>query len=103
MNKPLMSTSLPDDARPARVGHVAETSIAEEVVLFDVTSYQAFTLNPPAVAVWTRCDGTRTVAEIVAELKDVFHTEPDELERDVVAVVERFHSQNLIAFGEEAV
>lgn len=38
-----------------------------EVLIYDPRSRRAFCLNPTAALVWERCDGTRTVAEIVAE------------------------------------
>ena len=43
--------------------------IADEVVLYERTTWRAHCLNPSAAAVWRLCDGHRSVAEIARTLE----------------------------------
>ena len=43
----------------------------DEVLVYDLEENKAFCLNPTAAEIWKSCDGTSTVAEIAAGLKDV--------------------------------
>lgn len=45
-------------------------------------------LNFVGAEIWCRCDGTRTVTELAAELEEVFQVEPGRLQRDVDAFVQ---------------
>lgn len=87
--------------RPLRLDHVAETALGDEVVLYDADRCQAFTLNPAATAVWARCDGIRSVADLVAELHEASGAPADQIERDVVALLERLRDQRLITVEAE--
>ena len=83
--------------RPARAHGVSETSVGDDVVLFDAQTLQSFALNPTAAAVWARCDGVRTVEAIVADLADSYAAPPAQIERDVVAVLERLREQGVLS------
>jgi pyrroloquinoline quinone biosynthesis protein D len=46
---------------------------------------RALRLNGPSSEIVLRCDGTHTVAQIVAELQNLYSTaEPQKVERDIV-------------------
>jgi hypothetical protein len=46
--------------------HVEE--VGDDLVVYDHRTQAAHALNPVAAAVWEQCDGTRSPAEIAAEL-----------------------------------
>ena len=48
----------------ARTDRLVVKNVADEVLIYDLERHRAYGLNPTAAAVWRRCDGTRTAAEI---------------------------------------
>ncbi len=64
--------------------------IEDEIILVPLTSGvgdledELYTLNEAGRAIWERCDGTKTLAEISAELAGEFEGPPEEIERDVI-------------------
>jgi len=48
---------------------------------------ELFTLNETGRAIWSKLDGHRTLADVVAEMAAEFAAEDDEIERDVVGLV----------------
>ena len=48
----------------ARTERLVVKSVADEVLIYDLERHRAYSLNQTAAAVWRRCDGTRTAAEI---------------------------------------
>jgi hypothetical protein len=69
-----------DDAaefRPrARSGIRAADLSDGELGLYDPATNEMLLLNASATAVWACCDGSATVAEIVAEIVEVFGVDP---------------------------
>ena len=59
----------------------------ERVILLDETAYE----------IVKRCDGTATVAEIVADLACAFEAEPGEVEADVVQLVDDLLAKRVLA------
>jgi hypothetical protein len=53
---------------PRRRDDLEIAEVGDEVVLLDCERLHYRTLNPSAAAVWRRCDGTRSIAEIASEL-----------------------------------
>lgn len=53
-------------------------------------------LNESAAAIAKRCDGTRSIAEIAAELATSASTTPDVVEPDVLAFVEGLAQKGLL-------
>jgi hypothetical protein len=54
---------------PARTNGLVVKTVADEVLVYDLQTHRAHSLNRVAAAVWRRCDGTRDVAAIAAELR----------------------------------
>ena len=54
---------------PARTNGLVVKTVADEVLVYDLQTHRAHSLNRVAAAVWRRCDGTRDVAAIAAELQ----------------------------------
>jgi peroxiredoxin len=76
-----------------------DVSIAEhdgETVLVDAATGAVHLLNPTAAIVWQCLDGSGSVAEIVADIADVFERQADEVEGAVLEVVRRFGMQGLL-------
>ena len=74
-----------DAWRPCRVGTVHERNGNELIIRLG--SRGGVRLNPTAALIWERCDGTRTEANIVVELFEMFDAPEDTLRRDVRAVL----------------
>ena len=62
----------------------------DAAILFDADSGEASILNPPAAAVFGLLDGTRTIAELVAVLREEFDGMGPEAEEQVLAAVRAF-------------
>lgn len=59
----------PTDHPTARTSGLVTKEAAGEVLVYDLDRHRAHRLNPPAAAVWRRCDGARTVTEITAAVR----------------------------------
>ena len=55
-----------------------------------------FGLNTSALEVLRRCDGSRTLTELLAELAALFGTEPAKLAPDVTGLLVRLRDQRLL-------
>lgn len=93
---------MPEILRPRQRDHVVRTVVADDLVLFDADTNRAFTLNPQAAAVWALCDGTRTADDLAIALAERFEGPPDEIARDVAALVDRLRQQGLLDIDEVA-
>lgn len=67
-----------------------------ETVLIDRSSGGVHLLNPTAAIVWQCLDGTGTIADIVADIADVFGQDSGEVTGSVLEVVRRFGRQGLL-------
>lgn len=76
--------------------HISWRDVEGELVLFDTTTECYFALNGVASGVWREIARGRTVDAIVAELLQRYHSEGDELSRDVEAFVEGAIGRGLI-------
>ena len=57
-------------------------------VLFNPDTADAVGTNPVGVAVWKRMDGKRSLAEIVAEIKDSFEDAPEAIFKEIDVFVD---------------
>ncbi len=67
----------------ARRDGLVVREVAGEVLVYDLERHEAHCLNASAAAVWRSCDGSKTVAQITAELRRELDPSIDE---DVVWV-----------------
>lgn len=58
-----------------------------EMILYLEDADTVVTLNETGSALWTMCDGTRTLAEVVEALAQAYGVERGEIEADVVRLV----------------
>ena len=61
---------------------------------------RALRLNGPSLEIVSRCDGTHTVAQLVAELQKLYgKAEPSKVESDILGYLERLHIQRALNFS----
>ena len=58
-----------------------------------------FSLNEVGAHVWSLCDGSRTLAQVVEGVCAEFDATPDEVTPDVLALVEDLSSEKLLVEG----
>ena len=89
--------AIPSEARPrlARKASLRYDRFAGNDIL--LYPERGLSLNPVGAAVVRLCDGGHTVAEIIAALVASFPGAPaDEVERDVIAFLERLRERALL-------
>jgi hypothetical protein len=63
------------------------------------TPKRALPLLGPSLQIVERCDGTHTVAEIVAELQKFYSkAQPEKVEQDVLDYLEMLHRTGAVVF-----
>ena len=55
-------------------------------------------LNETGLLVWQTIDGTKTMADIIAEVKKHFSDAPPTIEQDLLAILETLRDAGLIGF-----
>jgi pyrroloquinoline quinone biosynthesis protein D len=60
---------------------------------------RALRLNGPSLEIVERCDGKRTVRQIISELQQIYSkAEPKKVEADILDYLARLHDQRAIDF-----
>jgi pyrroloquinoline quinone biosynthesis protein D len=63
---------------------------------------RALRLNGPSLEIIERCDGKRTVQEIISELQRLYSkAEPKKVESDILGYLARLHDQNALDFTSD--
>jgi pyrroloquinoline quinone biosynthesis protein D len=63
---------------------------------------RALRLNGPSLEIIERCDGTRTVQEIISELQRIYSkAEPQKIAEDILGYLGRLHDQRALDFTTE--
>ena len=83
--------------RPEMRGDLMIRHVDDEIVAYDPMTDRTSLLNLTAGAILDACDGTRTVAEIAAEVARLFSVKPEEILDQVQESVERFANEGLFA------
>jgi PqqD family protein of HPr-rel-A system len=65
-------------------------------VVVDPASGEAHALTPVATAIFERCDGSMTMAEIVGEVVEIFDCTPAQAESDVITFLDDLAARGLI-------
>lgn len=80
---------LNEKSQPSRVLHMPE---------------KALRLNGPSLEIIERCDGKRTVREIISELQQLYaKAEPQKVESDILDYLGRLHDQRALDFTSDRV
>lgn len=78
---------LNEKSQPSRVLHMPE---------------KALRLNGPSLEIIERCDGKRTVREIISELQKIYSkAEPQKVEADILHYLARLHDQRALDFTSD--
>jgi pyrroloquinoline quinone biosynthesis protein D len=78
---------LNEKSQPSRVLHMPE---------------RALRLNGPSLEIIERCDGKRTVQEIISELQKLYSkAEPQKIEEDILGYLSRLHDQRALDFASD--
>ena len=65
---------------------------------------RALRLNGPSLEIVERCDGKRTVREIISELQTLYSkAEPQKVEDDILGYLARLHDQRALDFTTDQV
>ncbi len=60
---------------------------------------RALRLNGPSLEIVERCDGTRTVAEIIGDLQKLYSkADPQKVQTDILEYLARLHDQRALDF-----
>lgn len=88
--------------KPSRNGDFRFEELDGETVVYDPARAKATYLNDTATAVWTLCDGTRTVGAIIEVFAAEFADARDEIARDVLEAIASFDEAGLLTPPDEA-
>jgi hypothetical protein len=76
--------------RPSQVPDYRLERLDRELLLYHPTKTKALHLNETASIIWTLCDGTRTIAEIIALLREGFPDQADVIAEEVESSLRLF-------------
>jgi hypothetical protein len=85
-----------DDYVPVRRRDVEWVELDAEAVLDDPSADTLHRLNAGAAAVWAACDGSASVARIVAAVRRTYSGSPIAIDRDVRTVIARLRRLGLL-------
>jgi pyrroloquinoline quinone biosynthesis protein D len=86
----------PLDARPRRQESVLAQEAQGQTVLLRLDDGGYYALDEVGAAVWELCDGTRSVADIVAALGEQFDAPEMTIRADVLEFVEELRDERLL-------
>ncbi len=92
----LSSDCLTDEYRPRLRPDVRLRLLEHEAVILLPDGDQACVLNPPATAVLTLCDGSRTVSELIAEITRRYLGHASTISQHVQDCLRQFCSLSLL-------
>ena len=95
--RPMVYPSFAAAARPLAIDDTETALFEGEAVVFREATKSIHRLNASAAAVWVCCDGETTVAEMVAELGEVFATSANETEQVVLEALGQLAELGLLA------
>ena len=84
------------DKRLARSERFAWRVIEDEAVLLDREEEEVLRLNPIATEIWQDFDGTKTVAEIIEQIHQVFEVDRKTAENDVLRFVKELVTREMV-------
>ncbi len=87
------------EQRPKQREPVLAQRVGETLVLLDPHGGQYFALDEVGTRVWELCDGTRSVAELVAVLTAEYAAPAETIEADVVELLSELAGERLVVTG----
>ena len=88
---------------PRRLPRASTVTVDDKTMIYDEVGHAVLVLNASASAVWARCNGVRTVAEIVDDLAGEIELDPDEVADDIALTVSKLLEVGLLSGVEPAI
>lgn len=88
---------LSDDYRPRRAEGCHVRDLGDERVVYDPEAHEVVVLNATAAFIFDRCDGTRSLADLQADLEARYAAPADVLGRDLRATLSRLREKNVLS------
>jgi coenzyme PQQ biosynthesis protein PqqD len=82
--------------RPLRAPEILMQEVSGETVLLKPSSGEYYSLEEVAGEVWKRCDGTATVAELIAAVSSEYDAPAEEVEADVLEFLSEMFDEQLV-------
>ena len=89
--------SLDERARPVRAGGTHARELADERIVYDPATHQVVVLNETAAFILDRCDGTRTVGELLDALEQRYSAPRAVLAADLARTLSELRARKLLA------
>jgi hypothetical protein len=81
---------------PTKAAGVFDEALENERLLYRIGAHKAYHLNETAVVVWTLCDGSRTVEEIIDFLSEAYPDAQTTLRAEVIETLTELKDENII-------
>jgi len=71
----------------------------DELLLYHPAKTATFYLNPQAALIWRMCDGSRSIADLIALLEEAYPDQQDRIRGDVFQTIRQFVRQGALSLG----
>lgn len=85
------------DLRPTTRPDLLFRELKDGGVVYEYRTDTLHSLNATAAYIWTLCDGNHTLTAIIASIQDNFKQFDTEPTSEVIQIVEKFRTLNLLA------
>jgi len=85
--------------RPVKSPGCHIRDLGDERVVYEPRSHEVVVLNPTAVFIFERCDGNRSVADLLADLMACYDAPEDVLRRDLLETIEELRARGLLSWS----
>lgn len=82
---------------------VLREDLDEWAVLFNPDTADAVGINPVGIMIWKRMDGTRTVAQLAAEVRDAYRDVPETAAAEIASFVDDLADKGFVGLEQHAV
>jgi|HubBroStandDraft_5_1064220.scaffolds.fasta_scaffold928030_2 hypothetical protein len=90
------SIEVVDDLYPMTEPWASTVDFDEKVVIYDENDHCMLVLSASAGQIWDRCDGSRSLDQIVVELAELYRVDPMLVRDDVWSTVSKLTSLGLL-------
>ena len=85
------------DPTPRQRPGLTQNLTGHELFIYDASGQELTVLNRSALMIWSLCDGTHTLPQMLDVLSDIYSdVEPGDLEKDVNRCLDAFTEKGLI-------
>ncbi len=69
---------------------------SQTLVLLDVEGGEYYSLNPVGARAWELCDGSHSVGEVIAIIRQEYDAPEEDISKDVIELLEDLTSESLL-------